>query len=294
MTNETATPPATPVFDPARYKQTTHDQWQAAAEAWHRWGPTLNQWLGPATELMLDLARLAPGQRVLDVAAGAGEQTLAMARRVGPSGSVLATDISSNILEFARRSAGDAGLTNVETRVMDGERLDLPDASFDAVVSRVGLIYFPDQQRALTGMRRVLKPGGRVAAMVYSTPGANGFFSVPISIIRSRAQLPPPAPGQPGPFSLGGPGVLEDAYRRAGLVDIEVRTVPAPLRLPSAADCVRFERESFGALHQMLVGLPPADQASVWTEIEGELRAFEGKDGFVGPCEMVVGVGVRP
>jgi SAM-dependent methyltransferase len=292
MTNQLAAAPP-PVFDPARYKQTTREQWQAAAEAWHRWGPTLNRWLGPATELMLDLARIAPGQRVLDVAAGAGEQTLAIAGRLGPSGRVLATDIAPNILEFARRAARQAGLVNVETRTMDGEDLDLPEASFDAVVSRVGLIYFPHQQRALTGMRRVLKPGGRVAAMVYSTADKNPFFSIPVSIIRRRAQLPPPAPGQPGPFSLGGPGVLEDAYRRAGFTDVEVRVVPAPLRLASAAECVRFERDSFGALHQMMAGLSPGDQESVWREIEGELQAFQGGDGFAGPCEMLIGVGRR-
>ena len=284
---------APPVFDAARYKQTTREQWQAAAEAWHRWGPTLSRWLGPATERMLDLARLAPGQYVVDVAAGAGDQTLAIARRLGPSGHVLATDIAPDILEFARRAAAEAGLRNVETRTMDGEELDLPEASVDAVVSRVGLIYFPDRQRALTGMFRVLRPGGRVAAMVYSTADKNPFFSIPVSIIRQRAELPPPAPGQPGPFSLGGPGVLEDAYRRAGFTDVEVHAVPAPLRLASAAECVRFERESFGALHQMMADLSPAQQASVWGEIEGELKAFEGRDGFAGPCEMLIGVGRR-
>jgi SAM-dependent methyltransferase len=292
MTNQpmAAAPPA---FDAARYKQTTREQWQAAAEAWHRWGPTLNRWLGPATDRMLDLAGIAPGQHVVDVAAGAGEQTLAIARRVGPSGHVLATDIAPNILEFARRAATEAGLANVETRTMDGEQLELPGASVDAVVSRVGLIYFPDQQRALTGLRRVLKPGGRLAAMVYSTADKNPFFSIPVSIIRRRAELPPPAPGQPGPFSLGGPGVLEDAYDRAGFTDIEVHAVPAPLRLASAAECVRFERESFGALHQMMAGLSPAHQEAVWGEIERELRAFEGSDGFAGPCEMLIGVGRR-
>ena len=92
---------ATTAFDPVAYKQTTTQQWQEAAAAWHRWGPTLEEWLGEATELMLDLARIGEGSHVLDVAAGAGGQTLAAARRVGPGGSVLATDISPNILEFA-------------------------------------------------------------------------------------------------------------------------------------------------------------------------------------------------
>ena len=95
---------------------------------------------------MLDLAKIGPGSRVLDVAAGAGDQTLQTAARVGPSGHVLATDISPKILDFAARNARTAGFANVETKVLDGENLDVPEASFDAVISRVGLIYFPDQQ----------------------------------------------------------------------------------------------------------------------------------------------------
>ena len=284
----------TPKFDPIKYKETTKQQWQAAAEAWHRWGPTLATWLGPATETMLDMAGVGSGSLVLDVAAGAGEQTLVTAHRVGPSGYVLATDISANILEFAAAEVRAADLTNVETRVMDGENLDELEAdSFDAVISRVGLIYFPDQQKALTGMRRALKPGGRIAAIVYSTAENNRFFSIPISIIRKRAQLPPPLPDQPGPFSLGSPGVLEAAYQRAGFRDIQTRLIPAPLRLTTASECVRFERESFGALHQMMSGLSEAEREETWREIEQGLGQFESTERFEGPCELVVGAGVK-
>jgi SAM-dependent methyltransferase len=281
-----------PIFDAAKFKTTTRTQWQAAAEAWHRWGPFLGSWLGEATETMFDLADIRPGTRVLDVAAGAGEQSIAAARRAGPSGHVLVTDIAPALLERAASDAKAAGLTNIETRELDGEALEvLPAGSFDAAISRVGLIYFPDQQRALAGMRRALRPGGRIAAIVYSTPERNAFFSIPVKIIRERAQLPPPLPGQPGPFSLGGEGVLEATLAKAGLRDIDVRRVPSPVKLPSAAECVRFERESFGALHQMMVGLSDAERAQVWRDIEDALRSYEGRDGFVGPCEMLVGAG---
>lgn len=280
-------------FDPQKYKATTRDQWQAAADAWHRWGPTLRAWLGPATERMLDLARVEPGHRVLDVAAGAGDQTLQAAARVGPRGHVLATDIAPALLAHAADEARRAGAEQIATRVMDGENLDLPEASFDVVISRVGLIYFPDQQRALTGMQRVLAPGGRIANIVYGTAENNGFFSVPVSIIRRRANLGPPLPGQPGPFSLGAAGVIEAAYRAAGFRDITVERIPCPLRLSSAAECLRFEKESFGALHQMLSSLDEAGRREAWDEIETALRKFEGPDGFVGPCEMVVAVGTR-
>ncbi|HEX5974335.1 MAG TPA: class I SAM-dependent methyltransferase [Rubrobacteraceae bacterium] len=281
-------------FDPTKYKETTREQWQAAAEAWYRWEPKLEEWLGQATELMLDMAAVGPGSRVLDVAAGAGGQTIAAAKRVGPTRHVLATDISSNILEFAEEAVRKEGLNNVETRVLDGESLEeLDEGSFDAVISRIGLIYFPDQRKALSGMRRALRPGGKIAAIVYSTAENNKFFSVPVSIIRRRAQLPPPLPGQPGPFSLGNPGVLEEAYDKAGLREAQTRVIPAPLRMASAAECVRFERESFGALHQMLSGLNDVEKEAAWAEIEQELQKFEGSDGFEGPCELVVGSGIR-
>ena len=183
--------------------------------------------LGAATETMFDMASVGPGCRVLDVAAGAGEQSLAAARRVGPGGHVLATDIAPALLDYARADAQAAGLANVATRELDGEALGaLPAASFDVVISRVGLIYFPDQHRALTEACRTLRPGGRVSAVVYSTPDRNGFFSIPVGIIRRVAGLPAPGPGLPGPFSLGAPGVAERVFADAGLVDITVTAVP--------------------------------------------------------------------
>ena len=281
-------------FDAAKFKATTRAQWQAAAPAWHRWGPFIGEWLDDATEAMLDLAHIGAGGRVIDIAAGSGEQTLRAARRVGPAGYVLATDIAPALLERAAADAAAEGLAHVDTRELDGEALeDLPAAEFDAAVSRVGLIYFPDQARALAGIRHVVKPGGRVSVVVYSTPERNAFFSIPVRIIRERAKLPPPLPGQPGPFSLGADGVLAQTLTRAGFGDVEVRAIPSPVRLPSASECVRFERESFGALHQMMAALSDTEKARTWTAIEDALRAFETDVGFEGPCEMLVGAGTR-
>lgn len=285
----------TTAFDPIAFKATTRTQWESAAEAWHRWGPSIESWLGAATELMLDDAGVHEGSRVLDVAAGAGGQTLTAAHRAGRTGHVLATDISPAILEYAAATATAAGLTNVATLEADGEDLSaVPSSSFDAAISRVGLIYFPNQDRALAEICRTLRPGGRISSVVYSTPDRNGFFAVPVGIIRRIAGLPAPAPGLPGPFSLGGPGVAEAAYQRARLVDVTVTAVPSPVRMASAAECVRFEKESFGALHTMLAGVSEAERAGAWAEIEEALGAYDGPDGFVGPCEMLVVSGTRP
>lgn len=280
---------ATP-FDPEVYKETTRVQWQDAADAWHRWDPVFDRWLGEATSLQLELARIEEGSRVLDIAAGSGGQTIQAARRAGPSGSVLATDISANILEHAASAARAAGLANVATRVVDGESLPVDAGAFDAAISRLGLMYLPDKPRALAAVRAALRPDGRYAAVVFAEADRNRFFSVPISIIRTRAQLPPPAPGLPGPFSTVNLGELLES---AGFSDVEVHRVAAPLELADAAECTRLERESFGALHQMLGGLDEAAREETWAEIERALQEFEGPSGFIGPCELLVGAGTR-
>jgi SAM-dependent methyltransferase len=281
----------TTTFDAAAYKDMTRLQWDEAAAAWHAWGPTLEDWLGEATTLMLDAAGVHNSSAVLDVAAGAGGQSLAAARRVGPAGRVLATDISPAILRYAAKSAAAAGLTTVQIRQLDAEDLDVEQAGFDAAISRLGLMYLPDRLHALAGIRRALRPGGRVAVIVFSTPDRNGFFSLPVGIARRRAGLSAPTPGQPGPFCLGAPGVLAQLLRTAGFSEVGTQLVLAPLRLPRAADCLRFLRESAGALHQMLAGLSPVERDATWQEIEAELTRFERPDGFHGPCELIVGWG---
>jgi len=281
-------------FDAIQYKKNTESQWDDAAEAWHRWGPLLKRWLGPATNKMFDMADIAQGHSVLDVAAGAGEQTVEVAKRVGPSGSVLATDLSANILQFAQKSARQEGISWLATQQLDGEKLEaLAGQDFDAAISRVGLIYFPDQQKALKGIKDSLKQGGKISVMVYATAEENGFFSIPVSIIRRRAQLPPPLPGQPGPFSLGKAEVLQKALTDAGFKQVKVEKINAPVRLDSALECLQFEQESFGALHQMLSGLSADEQDDAWEEIEQALTKFEKDGQFSGPCVMLVASGVK-
>jgi SAM-dependent methyltransferase len=277
-----------PSFDAAKYKNAQREQWNKDGAAWRRWTPTLERWYGVATRQMLDLARIQPGQRILDVAAGAGEPAVSAAERVGPGGYVLATDISEGIVELALQVARERGLKQIETRAMDGEKLDLPDASFDAVLCRLGLMYMPHPVTALREWRRVVRPGGRVAVAVFSTPDRNSWGAVPASIIRRRAQLPPPVPGQPGPFSLGGPGLLENVFRQAGFADPEVRAVPVPHSAASAAEYVRVAREAFGGFKAMMAHLPPQECESVWNEVEGSMRSFESPAGFEVPGECLV------
>ncbi len=280
-------------FDAAKYKNAQREQWNKDGAAWRRWNPVLDRWYGEATRQMLDLARVRPGQRILDVAAGAGEPAVSAAERVGPGGHVLATDISEGIVELARQVARERGLEQVETRAMDGEKLDLPDASFDAVLCRLGLMYMPHPVTALSEWRRVLRAGGRVAVAVFSTPERNSWGAIPASIIRRRAQLPPPVPGQPGPFGLGAPGVLEGLFRQAGFADTEIRAVPVPHGMASAAEYVRVAREAFGGFNAMMAHLPAEERESVWNEVEGAMRSFESPGSFEVPGECLVAAATK-
>jgi SAM-dependent methyltransferase len=282
-----------PSFDAAKYKNAQREQWNKDGAAWRRWNPTLDRWYGDVTRQMLDLARIQPGQRILDIATGAGEPAASAAERVGPSGYVLATDIAEGIVELALQVARERGLKQIETRAMDGEKLDLPDTSFDAVLCRFGLMYMPHPVTALREWRRALRPGGRVAVVVFSTPDRNSWGAMPASIIRKRAQIPPPILGQPGPFSLGAPGVLEGVFQQAGFAHPEVRAVPVPLRMASSAEYVRVARESFGAFNALMAQLPAQERESVWNEVEDSMRSFESPSGFEVPGECLVGAATK-
>lgn len=276
-------------FDPSAYKSTQRTQWNQDATAWQRWTPTLEAWASPVTQQMLSLANVAPGDQVLDLATGAGEPALSAAQVVGDSGRVLATDLSEEMVNFAAQNANDRGLSNFTAQVMDGEQLDLPDATFDVVLCRFGLIYMPNIDQALREWHRVLKPGGRLAVAVFTTPDKNQWGSIPAKIIMQRAQLPPPQPGRPGPFRFGGDGILAQALQDAGFQNIQTATFSMPLRMASAKECVTFERESFGAFNQMMFHLTPAERAATWGEVETVMRQFEGPNGFEVSCEPLIG-----
>ena len=186
------------------------------ADSWDRAKQRRQESTGAVTELMLDLADLQPGSQVLDVAAGTGDSSLLAARRVQPGGRVLAVDISAPMLKRAEKAAQDAGLTNLETRVMSAEKLELDTDSFDAVICRSALMLFPKPVAALAEMRRVVKPGRKVTVMVHSSPEKNPYHRVPLEVVRRIGNMPSPPETEPGMFALSGIGVLEGTYRQAG------------------------------------------------------------------------------
>lgn len=281
-------------IDHATFKSSVREQWNRSALGWDSHTPSIHAWLAPATATMLDMAGVVEGHRVLDVAAGSGDQTLEIARRVGAAGAVLATDISPAILNLAQRHAREAGLLQVESRVADGEDLPVADASFDAAVCRLGLMFFPDPLRGLREMRRSLRPGGGICAMVFSRPERNPCVAILMATALKHAGLPPRDPYDPGGLlSLGKPGHVDELFRAAGLHEVATTALDAPFRLPSARHYLQFVRDSASPIRHILSQLAPDAAAAAWQEMEDRLSVFATPNGWVGPNELLLTAGRR-
>ncbi len=241
---------------------------------------------GQATELMLDLADVRTGSRVLDVAAGTGDQTLFAARRVGPNGYVFATDISASMLKLAADAAREAGLTNVETGVVDAENLDLDADSFDAVICQLGLMVFPNPAKVLRAMRRVVRQGGKVAALVFSTAEKNPHQGIILGVARRFGSAPLPL------FSLGGSNVLKNSFKDGGLLNVTVQEVTFRRHFSSTPELIRRLKES-AFLRQPIEKLGEAERERAWVEVEQEFSQFQGPTGIEIPGEFLIGVGTK-
>jgi SAM-dependent methyltransferase len=272
--------------------------WDAAAEGWDRHSALIGEWLREATPAMLDAAGVAPGSRVLDIAAGAGDQTLAIAQRVGPGGHVLATDISPRILALAQDKLRAAGVEQASTRTADAQALGLAGAGFDAAVCRLGLMFCTAPLEALREARDALRPGGRIGAIVFGPPPGNPCIALMLSIARQHAGIAPVLPSAAAPpgtlFSLGSPGLLPELLHRAGFVDIEVRSLPAPMRLPSSRHYVEFVRSAGLPIVQLLAALPEPARRDAWDDMAAQLTRFDTSDGWQGPNELLLCAAARP
>lgn len=208
------------------FRQRVLDNWTSdpTVAAWKRWHAKIAIQQREVTGALVAAARIAHGQRVLDLATGTGEPALTIARVVGNSGRVVGTDVSEGMIHVARENAQNAGLENITFAACDAERLPFEDASFDAVTSRMGVMFFIDVARVLAEVHRVLRPGGRAAFAAWGPWSETTMFSACLEPFARRATPPDPPPGAPHPQRFATPGTLSQALRAAGFKDVAEET----------------------------------------------------------------------
>ncbi len=267
--------------DPVGFRDGQRQQWNQAATGWRKWSDLIDQSLSRISERMVELAGVKPGSRVLDVAAGYGEPSLTAARVAGSEGSVAATDISAGMLAYGRERAAAAGLENVEFVESDAMGLDFPEQSFDAALSRFGIIFEPDGEAAAAQVRSFLKPGGRMAISSWGTPEQVPFLAIPMRTAMQRLDVPPPPPGTPGPLSRPTADALGGLLGAGGFSDVEVEETEVTFEWQSPEDFTTFVKEIAPPIRAIIDPHPPDVQEETWEAITDAIRQEAADDGAV-------------
>jgi SAM-dependent methyltransferase len=254
-------------FDANAHRDSSLQNWEEAAPGWVRRQELLRELGAPVSRWMVDALPLAPGQRVLELAAGLGETGMLAAERVAPTGGVIISDQAEAMLEGARARAVALGLSNVEFQILNAEWIDLPVASVDAALCRWGYMLMADPAAALAETRRVLRPGGRLALAVWDSVEHNPWALLPARELSSRGL----APGQeqdteprPGPFALGNPERVSALLARTGFGEIDVQSMD-----------LRRHHGSFQELWEATLDLSRSFHDAVLERSEPEIAAIE-------------------
>ncbi len=270
------------LFDPAEFKARMRAEWRSAAAGWRKWHDVVEAEEGGRlhSATLVELARIGPGDVVLDVAGGYGEPSLAAARAVGPSGRVVCTDISPEMLAFGRERAAVAGLDNIEFVASDAEQLDFDTECFDAVLSRAGLMFLPDVAGTLKRLYTFLKLGGRLAASVWG-PQPVVQFTAAMPIVFAELELPPPPPGRPGIFALSDSDTLATLVAGAGFHDVETGTIEVVFTTDTKEQFTGFIQDVAPTITDLVTGQPPDQQRRVWDKVTEGWRPFQDAAGRV-------------
>ena len=259
-------------------KSERSEAWDHAAAAWAAWWPMIESGAQPVSDCLLTLAKLAPGNAVLDLASGIGEPAASAARVVGPSGRVLATDLSDSMIAFGRERMVKLGLDNVEFRKMDAEAPDLEPGQFDVVLIRWGLMFVHDLAACLKGLHRLLKPGGRLALAVWAEPEQAPALSLATKILDRELGFPPPAPDERTAFQLQDRPALEANLAAAGFSEIIGEAVSVTYSFESPATYVAF-RQEVSSINHKLEPYRPEKVAAAWRAVERAAAVYRTADG---------------
>ena len=272
------------VSEASAYREQSLRSWQSAAGAWEREQASVSRAAARVTPWLIDQAQLAAGQTVLELACGTGETGDRAAELVGPTGRVIQTDQAQAMIDAALRRASALGLDNVEARVMDAERLDLPDAGVDAVLCRWGLMLMADPAACVAEVHRVLRPGGRLAAAVWGSPSDNPWASVVVGVLIDEGLLAPAGTDAgPGMFALGDEATLRGLVEDAGLTDAVVERIPANWEYDDADQYWRVQTSLSASAARTLAPLDAGRIARIRDRVDRKMAEFRTPDGYVLP-----------
>jgi ubiquinone/menaquinone biosynthesis C-methylase UbiE len=261
------------------YRAASRQVWQAMAAGWDRERGWMWDVSHAVSEQMLEALAPQPGQTILELAAGTGETGFAAARAIGPAGRLISTDFAPDMVAAARGESRRLGLTNVEHREMDAERMDLEDDSVDGVLCRWGYMLMADPARALEETRRVLRAGGRVSFSVWGAPDRNPWATVPARALMAHTGAPAPDPHAPGIFAMADPGRLRALVRGAGFGEPRVAEVEVSWRFDDFDGYWRYVTDLAGGIAVLLQTMPEADREAVRAMVEqavGDFRTDRG------------------
>jgi len=274
-------------IDAGEFRAGQRRDWNTASEGWREWNELIDSSSRPVSERMVEIAGIEEGDQVLDVAAGYGEPSLTAARAVGPEGSVVASDISSGMLAYGRERAQAAGVENIEFIESDAHSLDLPAESFDAALSRWGIIFEPDGEGSAARIRGFLKPGARMAIASWGPPDRVPMIGFPMMTAMKRLDIPPPPPGTPGPLSRPTPEAIGGLLEGGGFSDVEVEEMELEFVWDSAEDFTRYVKEIAPPVSNLLKPHPEEVQQETWAAITEAARQFSD-DGAIRMKNLVL------
>ena len=270
-------------------------EWRESAQYWAKHNDTIRTMFAPLTQALLEEAEIREGQSVLDVAGGPGEPSLTIAETVGPTGLVTCTDAVAEMVETARAEAQRRGIENVRFQQCSADDLPFPDNSFDAVVSRLGVMLFPDPSAAVREMLRVTKPGGRLAFVVWHKSDLNPFCYVVTNVMDQHIKSQAADPDAPGAFRFAEPGKLASVIREAGAVDVKDAVLKFEIAAPvSPQEFWTMRSKMSDTLRAKLNELPADEQARVASEVEQAVQQFFPQNQMKFPAQMIVASGRKP
>ena len=268
-------------IDPTEFREGQRQQWNKAASAWKEHSEFIDKEATPVSERLVELAGVQPGSRVLDVACGYGEPSLTAARAAGDDGTVVATDISAEMLAYGRERAEAAGVGNIEFVEGAGHSLEFDEDSFDAAVSRWGIIFDPDGEGTAGLVRGFLKPGGRFAISSWGPPDRAPFLGIPVMTLIQQFGIQPPPPGTPGPLSRPTPEAIGGLLEGGGFSDVAVEDTEIGFTWESAEQFTSFVGEIAPPITAMMKPLDDETKDRAWQAITDAAAEHADDDGTV-------------